>query len=60
MVDNAGMFSVLIDERKDKAGHEELAICFRFIDNAGGIKERFFEQLALKEMDADIIIKEDI
>ena len=37
MVDNTGMFSELIDEHIDKAGHEELAICYRFIDNAGGI-----------------------
>ena len=61
MVDNAEMFSVLIDEHTDKAGREELAICFRFIDNAGGIAERLFELARrLKETDADIIMKKSI
>ncbi len=31
-IDEAGMYSMLINDCKDNAGHEELAICFRFIN----------------------------
>ena len=34
-VDKTGMYSMLIDECKDNAGHEELSTCFRFVNDEG-------------------------
>ena len=31
-IERAGMYSMLIDEYKDNAGHEELSTCFRFVN----------------------------
>ncbi len=36
-INEAGMYSMLIDECKDNTGHEELAICFRFVNELGEI-----------------------
>ncbi len=54
------MYSMLIDECKDNAGNEELAICFRFINQLGEIEERFYELARLKETDAETIVNTGI
>ena len=55
-IDKAGMYSLLIDECKDNAGDEELAICFRFLNALGEIEERFYELARLKKADAATIV----
>ena len=42
-IDEAGMYSMLIDECKDNGGHEELAICSRFVNYSEEIEECFNE-----------------
>ena len=59
-IDEAGMYSMLIDECKDNAGHEELAICFRFVNDSEEIEERFYELARLKETDAATIVNTGI
>ena len=41
----AGTYSILINECKDNAGHEELALCFRYVNQDGNIEERFYEMV---------------
>ena len=53
----AGPYSILIDECKDNAGHEELALCFRYVNQDGYIEERFYEMVRLKDTDADSIFQ---
>ena len=53
----AGTYSILIDECKDNAGHEELALCFRYVNQDGYIEERFYEMIRLKDTDADSIFQ---
>ena len=55
-IDKAGMYSMLIDECKDNAGHEELSTCFRFLNDEGRIEERFYDLTRLKETDAQTIV----
>ena len=38
-IERAGMYSMLIDECKDNAGHEELSTCFRFVNDEGEVQE---------------------
>ena len=59
-LDRACMYSMLIDECKDNAGHEELSTCFRFVNDEGQIEERFYELARLKETDAQTIMNEGI
>ena len=56
LLNSAGMYSMLIDECKDNAGHEELSTCFRFV-NEGQIEERFYDLTRLKETNAQTIVK---
>ncbi len=44
-IDRAGMYSMLIDECKDNAGHEELSTCFGYVNDKGRI-ERFYMMLS--------------
>ena len=60
MINNARMISMLIDECKDNAGHEELSTCFRYTGYNGEIQERFFELTHLKDTDADAILEDGI
>ena len=53
----AGTYSILIDECKDNAGHEELALCFRYVNQDGYIEERFYEMVRLKDTDAESIFQ---
>ena len=53
----AGTYSILIDECKDNAGHEELALCFLYVNKDGYIKERFYEMVRLKDTDAESIFQ---
>lgn len=57
LIDQASMYSMLIDECKDNARHEELAICFRFVNDLDEIEECFYELARLKETDAATIVK---
>ena len=57
-IERAGMYSMLIDECKDNAGHEELSTCFRFVNDEGEVQERFYELTRLKQTDANTIVKE--
>ena len=59
-IDRAGMYSMLIDESKDNAGHEELSTCFRFVNDEGRIEERFYDLARLKETDAQTIVNEGV
>ena len=59
-IERAGMYSMLIDECKDNAGHEELSTCFRFVNDEGEVQERFYELTRLKETDANTIVKEGV
>ena len=59
-IERAGMYSILIDECKDNAGHEELSTCFRFVNDEGEVQERFYELTRLKETDANTIVKEGV
>ena len=59
-IDKAGMYSILIDECKDNAGHEELSTCFRFLNNKGSIEGRFYDLTRLKETDAQTIVNEEV
>ena len=59
-IDKAGMYSMLIDECKDNAGHEELSTCFRFLNDEGRIEERFYDLTRLKETDAQTIVNEGV
>ena len=52
-----GTYSLLIDECKDNAGHEELALCFRYVNQDCCIEERFFEIVRLKVTDAESIFQ---
>ena len=56
----AGMYSMLIEECKDNAGHEELSTCFRFLKDEGRIEERFYDLTRLEEPDAQTIVNEDV
>ncbi|XP_028408662.1 zinc finger MYM-type protein 1-like [Dendronephthya gigantea] len=56
----SGMYSMLIDECKDNAGHEELSTCFRFVNDEGQIEERFYDLARLKETDAQTIVNEGV
>ena len=53
----AGTYSILNDECKDNAGHEELALCFRYVNQDGYIEERFYELVRLKDTDAESIFQ---
>ena len=55
-IDEASMYSMLIDGCKDNAGHEELALCFRFVNDSEEIEERFYKLARLKETDAATIV----
>ena len=59
-IDKAGMYSMLIDECKDNASHEELSTCFRFLNDEGRIEERFYDLTRLKETDAQTIVNEGV
>ena len=59
-IDKAGMCSMLIDECKDNAGHEELLTCFRFLNDKGRIGERFYDLTKLKETDVQTIVNEGV
>ena len=51
---------LLIDECKDNAGHEELSICFRYLDKNMVIMERFYSLTRLAETDADGILQKRV
>ena len=53
----AGTYSLLIDECKDNAGHEELALCFLYVNQDCCIEERFYEIVRLKDTDAESIFQ---
>ena len=53
----AGTYSLLIDECKDNAGHEELDLCFRYVNQDCCIEERFYEIVRLKYTDAESIFQ---
>jgi hypothetical protein len=59
-IDRAGMYSMLIDECKDNAGHEELSTCFRYVNDKGRIEERFYDLVRLKETDAETIVNDGV
>ena len=59
-IDKAWMYSMLINECKDNAGHEELSTCVRFLNDEGGIEERFYDLTRLKEIDAQTIVNEGV
>ena len=59
-IDKTGMYSMLIDECKDNAGHEELSTCFRFVNDEGRIEERYYDLVRLKETDAETIVNEGV
>ena len=58
-INSAGMFSLLIDESKDNAGHEELATCFRYLD-AHIIHERFFSLSRVPKPDAEHLVEDHV
>ena len=47
----------IIDECKDNAGHEELALCFRYVNQDCCIEERFYEILRLNDTDAESVFQ---
>ncbi|CAB4040240.1 Hypothetical predicted protein [Paramuricea clavata] len=59
-IDKTGMYSMLIDECKDNAGHEELSTCFRFVNDKGRVEERYYDLVRLKETDAETIVNEGV
>ena len=59
-IDGAGMYSMLIDDCKDNAGHEELSTCFRYVNDEGRIEERFYDLARLKETDVQTIVHEGV
>ncbi len=44
-IERSGMYTILIDECKDKAGHEELSTCFRYVNDNKEVQERFTSSL---------------
>ena len=54
------MSALSIDECKDNAGHEELSICFRYLDKDKGIMERFYSLTRLADKHADGILQKGI
>ena len=48
-------YSILIDECKDNAGHEELSTCFRFVNDEGKVQERFYKLTIMKETNAGVL-----
>ena len=59
-IEASKMFALLIDECKDNAGHEELSICFRYLDKNMVIMERFYSLTRLVETDADGILQKGV
>ena len=58
-INQSGMYSVLIDESKDNAGHEEMATCFRYVlENK--IYERFFKLSRVPLGDAEHIVNDHL
>ena len=58
-INEAGVYTILIDECKDNAGHEELSICFRYVKN-GVFTERFFSLHRVPEADASHLVESHI
>ncbi|KAI6661489.1 Zinc finger MYM-type protein 1-like [Oopsacas minuta] len=56
-IEASKMFAMLIDECKDSAGHEELSICFRYLDTNMVIIEGFYSLTRLVETHADGILQ---
>ena len=58
-INDAGMFSILIDECKDNAGHEQLSLCFRYLKD-GVVNERFHSLHRSPETDAHHLVEDHI
>ena len=58
-INEAGIYSIMIDECKDNAGHEELSICFRYVKD-GEIVERFYCLRRIPEADASHLVESHI
>lgn len=58
-INTAGMYSILIDECKDNAGHEQLSICFRYLKE-GTLYERFHSLHRSPETDAHHLVEDHI
>ena len=58
-VNEADMFSILIDECKDNAGHEELSLCFRYLKE-GVVNERFHSLHRVPDADAEHLVEDHI
>ena len=54
------MYTILIDDCKDKAGHEELSTCFRYVNDDEEVQERFYQLTRMKETDAQTITREGV
>ena len=54
------MYTILIDECKDNAGHEELSTCFRYVNDDEEVQERFYKLTRMKETDAQTITREGV
>ena len=56
-IEKSAMYSILIDECKDSSGHEELGVCFRYVNSMKGtVEERFDGITRLAETDAQNIL----
>ena len=55
-VNKAGVYSLLIDESKDNAGHEELALCLRYVANDKTC-ERFLCLMRVPKADAESLVQ---
>ncbi|XP_074300503.1 uncharacterized protein LOC141631779 [Silene latifolia] len=47
---NGGFFGILADESADMSDKEQMALCIRYVDKMGGVKERFLGIVHVDEM----------